>query len=102
MEQFEKIWRTKNISTGTKMNVLKAMVMNVAMYASETWTLKKKNRERLLSFEMKRYIKILRIRWEQKITNEVLRRRVRCRKNIVQQIMERKLNLFGHTCRLKD
>jgi len=44
----------------------------------------------------------LRIRWEQKITNEEVRSRVRCKKNMVQQIMERKLNLLGHKCRMKD
>ena len=27
--------------TGTKMNIIKIMVMGVAVYASETWTLKK-------------------------------------------------------------
>src|SRR6218665_2299815 len=63
--------------------------------ASETWTLKKKDRGRLLAFEMKCYRIILRIRWKQKITNEEVRRRVRCKKNIIQQIMERKLNLLG-------
>ena len=56
----------------------------------------------MLAFEMKCYRRIMRIRWEQKITNEDVRRRVRCRKNIVQQIMEWKLNLFGHICRMKD
>src|SRR6218665_1793828 len=102
MEQFGKIWRSKNISTGTKINILKATVMSVVMYAIETWTLKKKNRNRLLAFEMKCYRRILRIRWEQKITNEEVRRSVQYKKNIIQQIMERKLNLFGHTCRMKD
>ena len=63
---------------------------------------KEKYRDSLLAFEMKRYRRILRIIWEQKITNEEVRRRVRCKKNIIQQIMERKLNLFGHICRMKD
>src|SRR6218665_142684 len=46
---------SENISTGTKMNIIKARLMSVAMYASETWTLKKQDRDRprLLAFEMK-------------------------------------------------
>ena len=64
---------------------------------------KEKDRNILLAFEMKCYRRILRIRWEQKITNEEVRRGVPCKKNIIQQIMERKLNLFGHIlCRMKD
>ena len=51
MEQFGKIWRSKNISTETKINILKATVMSVVMYASETWTLKKKDRDRLLALK---------------------------------------------------
>src|SRR6218665_2593604 len=38
----------------------------------------------------------------QKITIEEVRRRVQCKQNIIQQIMDRKLNLFGHICRMKD
>jgi len=54
MEQIGKIWRSKISSTGTKMNIIKAMVMSVAMYASKTWALKKQDRDRLLASEMKR------------------------------------------------
>src|SRR6218665_420798 len=38
----------------------------------------------------------------QKITNVEVRRRVQCKKNIIQQLMDRKLNLFEHICRMKD
>src|SRR6218665_345928 len=41
----------------------------------------------------------------QKITNEEVSRRVyrlQCKQNIIQHIMNRKLNLFGHICRMKD
>ena len=37
--------------------------MSVAMYASERWMLKKKDRDRLLAFEIKCYRRILRIKW---------------------------------------
>jgi len=59
------------------MNSLKVTaLMSVAMYASETWMLTKKDRDRLLAFEMKGYRRLLRIRWQQKITNKEVRRRV--------------------------
>ena len=41
-------------------------------------------------------------RWQQRITNVEVRRRVGNTKNIVQIIMERKLSLFGHICRMED
>src|SRR6218665_1433145 len=61
------------------------MVKSVAMHASETWTLKKQDIDRLLAFEMQCYRRMLRIRWEQKITNEEVRSRMRCRKNMVHE-----------------
>ena len=49
------------------MNTIKATVMSVAVYASETWTLKKQDRDRLLAFEMKCYRRILRIKWGKRL-----------------------------------
>ena len=64
--------------------------------------LKKQDRDRLLAFEKKCYRRILRIRWEQRITNEDVRSRLRFMKNMVQRIMERTLNLFGRISGTKD
>ena len=50
-----------------------------------TGALKKKDRDRMLALKMKCYIRILRIRWEQKTTNEEVCRRVQCKKNIIPQ-----------------
>ena len=84
------------------MNIIKAMVMSMVMYASETWTLKKLDRDRLLAFEMKCYRRVLRIRWEQKVTNEEVRSRVQSGENRMRQITEKKLNLCVNICRMKD
>ena len=65
-------------------------------------TLRKQDKDSLLAFEMKCYRRILQVCWQQRITNVEIRRRVGNKKNIVQLIMERKLNLFGHICRMKD
>jgi len=72
------------------------------MYACETWTLRKRDKNRLLAAEMKCYRRILKIRRQQKITNVEVRSRVGTTRNIIQLIMERKLNLFGHICRMDD
>jgi hypothetical protein len=102
MAGFKTIWNSKHISTETKLNIIRTCVMSVLMYACETWTLRKKDKDLLLSFEMKCYRRILHIRWQQKITNGEIRRRVGITKNIVQLIMERKLSLFGHICRMEN
>jgi len=72
------------------------------MYAGETWTLRKRDKNRLLAAEMKCYRRILKIRRQQKITNNEVRSRVGSTRNIIQLIMERKLNLLGHICRMDE
>jgi len=37
-----------------------------------------------------------------KITNEEIRKRMCSKRNIIQRIKERKLNLFGHVYRIED
>ena len=102
MAGFKTIWKSKHISTETKINIVRTCVLSVLLYACETWTLRRKDRVSLLTFEMKCYRRILHIRWQQRITNVEVRRRVGNTKNIVQIIMERKLSLFGHICRMED
>jgi hypothetical protein len=102
MEGFKTIWNSKHICTETKIRIIRTCVMSVLLYACETWTLREKDKDSLLAFEMKCYRRILHIRWQQRITNEEVRRRVGNTRSIVQLIMERKLNLFGHICRMED
>ena len=102
MAGFKTIWNSKHISTQTKISIIRTCVLSVLLYACETWTLRKKDKDSLLAFEMKCYRRILHIRWQQRITNVEVRRRVGNSRNIIQLIMERKLSLFGHICRMGD
>jgi len=45
---------------------------------------------------------ILRIGWTQKVTNEELYRRIQLTETLLQKVIQRKLRLFGHICRMND
>jgi len=102
MAGFKNIWNSKEISVTTKLNILRKCIFSILLYACETWTLRKQDRDKLLAFEMRCYRRILHIRWQQKVTNEVIRRRVLSQRNIIQSVMERKLKFFGHICRMNN
>jgi hypothetical protein len=72
------------------------------MYGCETWVLTKDSQKRVLAFERKCYRKILRIGWTQRIHNEEVYRRVEMKENLMQKIIQRKLGMFGHICRMGD
>jgi len=44
----------------------------------------------------------LRIRWQQKVRNEEVKKRIGANRNVFQIIIYRKLQFFGHICRMKD
>src|SRR6218665_3649728 len=54
------------------------------------------------AFEGKCYRKIPRIDWMQKVTNAELHRRIDLTENLMQNIITRKLGLFGHICRMEN
>ena len=97
---FNKVWSSREIRLEVKLNILKTCVFSTLLYAAETWTIKKEDKDRLLSFEMKCYRRILRIRWQQKITNVEVRRRMKVTTNVMQEVIKRKMTMFGHICRM--
>ena len=102
MAGFSKIWRSKEIRIHVKLEVLRSCVFSTLLYAAETWTLRKADQERLLAFEMKCYRRILNIRWQQRIKNTEVRRRMKAETNVLQMIIKRKMEFFGHVCRMGE
>ena len=74
MAEMRNIWKNRHISTK-----LKVKLLSTSIFIDKT---------RLIAFEMKCYRWILHIYWEQKITNERVRRRNEVKKNAIQSVME--------------
>ena len=100
--EFKDILKSKEIKPSPKIRLLKTCVFSVALYASETWTLKKTDRDKILAFEMYCYRWILQIRRTQKIRNAEIRNRLNIREDLIQEKMRKMLSLFGHITRIDD
>jgi len=96
------IWNDTNIRIEQKIQLLDACVFSILLYAADTWTLKKADEKRLAAFEMRCYRRLLRIRWQDFQTNESIRRQLSRQHTIVDRVRRRKLELFGHICRMPD
>jgi len=70
MQSLSSIWRNKDISTSTKIRLLKALVWSVAIYGCEGWTLYSKDQKYIDAFEVWSYRRLLRIPRTQHKTNE--------------------------------
>ena len=101
MTKFKNIWTSKNISTKTRQDTMVTCVISIVLYACETWTLKKKDKNKLMAFVMRTCRRILNVRWQQEIANEEIRKRMGSKRNTIQRIKERILNLFWHIFRME-
>ena len=52
MSNLDSIFKSRDITVSTKVHLVKAMVFPGVMYACESWTVKKAERQRIDAFEL--------------------------------------------------
>ena len=82
----------------TKIRVLKSTVFPTATCGCEAWTINKTDGKLITAFEMKRYRKILRIPWSDRVTNEKVFEKVKMNnsRTLLHEIRKLKVGYFGH------
>ena len=63
MTNLDSILKSRDITLPTKVRLVKAMVFPVVMYGCESWTVKKAERQRIDTFELCCWRRLLRILW---------------------------------------
>jgi hypothetical protein len=102
MANLKHMWNTKKLKVESKIKLLTTCVFSVLLYASETWTLKEADKQKLLAFEMRCYRRILKIHWKDMVRNVDIRKQLGAYETIIDVIKKRKLRLFGHICRMDN
>ena len=90
---------TKRFSKSVKKRIVKTLIWSVAMYACETWTLRKEEIDRLNALEMWIWRRMERVSWSEKKTNEQVLREVREERSFLEKVVKRKKNWIGHIVR---
>ena len=101
MGQLRNVWMQRRLSLGTKLRLYSSCVLSVLLYGSETWTLRKRDMQRLESFHMSCQRRILGIRWFDFVRNSDICTRTKL-SSISTTIARRRHSLFGHIRRLGD
>jgi len=73
-----------------------ALVFPLAIYGSESWTLRKKERAKLNAFELWCWRRMLRIPWTAKRTNASICKQVEAHTSLDNIVKRRKLMYLGH------
>ena len=61
MTNLDSVLKIRHITLLTEVHLVKAMVFPVVMYACESWTVKKAERQRIDAFELWCFIRLLRV-----------------------------------------
>ena len=85
----------------SKLNTeLRCYVWSIALYGSETWTLRQFEQRYLKSFEMWCWRRMEKKTWPQKVTNEQVFEHTGEKCTLINNILHRKANWNGHTLRI--
>ena len=97
--ELDTIWKDRGIRKELKMKLVKALIWPVITYGAEGRTLKKDDERRLEVAEMWCYRRLLRKDGRIKRTNKSILDELQTRRELLAQIIKRKMAFFGHACR---
>ena len=69
MTNLDSIFKSRDITLPTKVRLVKAMVFLVVMYGCESWTVKKAESQRIDTFELWCWRRLLRVPWTARRSN---------------------------------
>ena len=70
MTDLDGILKSRDITLSTKVCLIKAMVFPVVIYGCESWTVKKAERQRIDTFELWCWRRLLRVLWTARRSNQ--------------------------------
>ena len=83
-------------------NIVKSMVFPVVMYGCETWTIKKAEHQRIDTFELWCWKRLLRVFWTARKSNQSILNEISPEYSLEGLMLKLKLQYFGHLMQRTD
>ena len=96
MTNLDSIFKSRDITLPTKVHLVKAMVFPVVMYGCESWTIKKAESWRIDAFELWCWIRLLRVPWMARRSNQSILKEISPGCSLEGLILKLKLQYFGY------
>ena len=90
------VWTNQDISRSLKVRIYKALILPIAIYGAESWTLRQADTRQLESFEMRCLQVILGVHLMDRVKNEEIRQRINIPNTICEEVSKRRMKWFGH------
>ena len=102
MTNLDSIFKSRDITLPTKVQLVKAIVFTVVMYGCESWTVKKAERQRIDAFELCCWRRLLRVPWTAKRSNQSILKEIGPGISLEGMVLKLRLQYFGHLMRRVD
>ena len=102
MTNLDSIFKSRDITLPTTVRVVKAMVFPVVLDGSESWTVKKAERQRMDAFELWCWRRLLRVPWTARRSNQSILIEISPGISLEGMMLKLKLQYFGHLMRRVD
>ena len=94
--------KSRDITLSTKVHLVKVMVFPVVMYGCESRTVKKAEHQRIDTFELWCWRRLLRVPWTARKSNQSILKEINPGISLEGLMLKLKLQYFGHLMRRVD
>ena len=94
--------KSRDITSSTKVHLVKAMVFPVVMYGCESWTIKKAEHQKIDAFELWCWRRLLKVPWTARRSNQSILKEISPKCSLDRLMLKLKLQYFGHLVRRAD
>ena len=102
MTNLDTVLKSRDITLLTKVHLVKAMVFPVVMYRCESWTIKKAERQRIDTFALWCWRRLLRVPWTARRSNQSILKEISPEYSLEGLMLKLKLQYFGHLMQRND
>ena len=102
MTNLDSIFKSRDVTLPTKVCLVKAGVFPVVMYGCESWTTKKAEHQRIDTFELWWWRRLLRVPWTARRPNQSVLKEISAECSLDGLMLKLKLLYFGHLMRRVD
>ena len=96
MTNLDSILKSRDITSPTKVRLVKAMIFPVVMDGCESWTIKKAECQGIDAFELWCWRRLLRVPWTARRSNQSILKEISSRCSLEGLMLKLKLQYFGH------
>ena len=102
MTNLDSILKSTDITLPTKVCLVKAMVFPIVMYGWESWTIKKAEHQRIDSFVLWCWGRLLRVPWTRRRSNQSILKEISPEYSLEGLMLKLKLQHFGQLMQRAD